>query len=315
MLKYRLIFGPLLLVTIALLFWLDSWLATVPLSGFWQDVFMGRPTPPPGIVLLALLTVIIILASRELATICKANDIHTRAWLIATCSIAGAVAVYSTPMSLSAPTGITIIATVLAISFVGTIIWHSKDAQIQGVVAAVGATMMAVTYLGVMGGFFLAIRRWHSAWVVLAIIFITKSGDIGAYFTGRAIGKHKLIPWLSPGKTWEGLGGAVVFSTLVALGFAWLSQQPWGVADTWRTQGDELVVAHRSYTLGWAAITGVLLALIGHAGDLTMSLFKRDAGLKDSSTLIPGMGGILDVIDSPMLIAPFAYWLLEAAAK
>jgi len=314
MLKYRLIFGPLLIVLMVSIFWLDAWVSRIPLGGTWRELFFDRPTPPHGMILLLLLSTVIILASRELAAICRANDIHTRGWLIATGSIAGAVAVYATPMSLSAPTGITIIGTVLAAIFVGTIIWHSKDAQIKGVVAAVGASMMAVTYLGVMGGFLLAIRRWHSAWVVLGVILITKMGDIGAYFTGRAFGKHKLIPWLSPGKTWEGLGGAVVFSMGAAILMAWITQVT-ELASTTRTVDGAVQVVARHYHIGWAAVAGVLLALIGHAGDLTMSLFKRDAGLKDSSKLIPGMGGILDVIDSPMLVGPVAYWMLELASR
>jgi phosphatidate cytidylyltransferase len=178
------------------------------------------------------------------------------------------------------------------------------------VVAAAGATMFAVAYLGMMGGFYLAIRRWHSAWVVLAVIIITKMGDTGAYTVGRMIGRHKLIPWLSPGKTWEGLGGAVLFSTLFAMGFAWIAQHT-DVSIVHRTVNGQIVAIQQTYSIGGAAIAGVLFALVGHAGDLTVSLFKRDAGLKDSGNIIPGFGGILDVLDSPLLVAPVAYWMLE----
>ena len=174
--------------------------------------------------------------------------------------------------------------------------------------------MLSVAYLGLMPGFLLAMRRWHSAWAILAILLITKMGDTGAYFTGRMLGRHKLIPWVSPGKTWEGLAGAVVWSTLFAIFFAWLSQHT-DLMAVYRTQAGSTVptLQPRHYHLGVMALCGVLLAVVGHAGDLTMSLFKRDAGIKDSGSVIPGMGGLLDLLDSPLLAAPVAYWMLAWA--
>jgi phosphatidate cytidylyltransferase len=122
--------------------------------------------------------------------------------------------------------------------------------------------------------------------------------DTGAYFTGRAIGRHKLIVWLSPGKTWEGLIGGVITSSLVGLLFAWLSQR-------FLSPGD-----HVPLHLG--AIWGCIFGLVGQFGDLMKSLLKRGAGIKDSSSLLPGLGGVLDVLDSPLMVAPVAYWLAAA---
>ena len=181
--------------------------------------------------------------------------------------------------------------------------------------AAAGAVMFAVAYLGLMMGFYLAIRRWHSPWTVLGVILIVKMGDIGAYAVGRAIGRHKLIPWLSPGKTWEGLAGAIIFCVLVAMAFAWLSQHYPDLTTAYRTSAEGLVAEAQQFHIGVAALAGLLLALVGHAGDLTMSLFKRDAGLKDSGRSVPGFGGLLDVLDSPPPAAPVAYWMLALAAK
>jgi len=111
-----------------------------------------------------------------------------------------------------------------------------------------------------------------------------------------SIGRHKLIPWLSPGKTVEGFVGGIVLAMIVAVIANWL-------------------LASEGYTalpVGMALLLGLLLAVFGQAGDLCMSLLKRDAGIKDSSAILPGMGGVMDVLDSLLLAAPIA-WLMLAA--
>lgn len=304
MLKYRLIFGPLLIAGAIALFWLDRWLDRVPIDG---------ETLPPGIILAALLLVLIPLATRELAAVLRLKQFPVYPWIINVGAIATAVSLWIMPAHVPAPTGAAIIATVIIASLVATLLWHVHRARIPGALAAAGATLLPLVYLGLMGGFFLAMRLEHSAWVVLAVILITKSGDIGAYFTGRAIGKHKLIEWLSPKKTWEGLAGGIVLATLVAVGFAWLSHVT-DLTSVREDVGGVAVEVPRRYHLGWSALAGAIIAVIGHAGDLTMSLFKRDAGLKDSGNLLPGFGGLMDVLDSPLLVAPVAYWCLQLAA-
>jgi phosphatidate cytidylyltransferase len=318
MLKQRLLFGTLLVFGFLGLFLLDGFLETVTL-GDWAVEWFGRSTFPPGIPFLVLIVILTPIAAKELAAILRAKSIHTSSVLISICSLATAATIFWMPeqsQTINAPTGMAIIASVWIGSFVATLIWHSRNASIEGVVASAAATMLSVAYLGLAPGFLLAMRRWHSAWAVLAILLITKMGDTGAYFTGRAIGKHKLIPWVSPGKTWEGLAGAVIWSTLFAVGFAWLSQNT-SLTEVFRVAEGETTphAVARPYHMGVMALGGVLLALVGHAGDLTMSLFKRDAGIKDSGTLIPGMGGVLDVLDSPLLAAPVAYWMLAWASR
>ena len=113
-----------------------------------------------------------------------------------------------------------------------------------------------------------------------------KFTDIGAYFGGRAFGRHKLIFWLSPGKTWEGLGFGLITAGLV---------------------GAAIAPAIPGLSYFQAALFGVLIGGIGQCGDLLESMMKRDAEVKDSGTLVPGFGGVLDIIDSPLLAAPFAY--------
>ncbi len=313
MLRYRLIMGTLLIALLLGLFWLDAAVAQVELAGWWRGLFAGRPRPPSGMVLLAGVVVLIPLAARELARMFREVGLPGHTLLISFASICCAVSLYSTPMMLRASTGAAIIATVLVGVFLVALLWHSRDAKVQGVIAAAGATMIAVVLLGIMLGFYLAIRRWHSAWVVLAVILITKSGDIGAYFAGRAFGRHKLIPWLSPKKTWEGLAGAIVLATLVAAGLAYLSQCT-ELASIMQTRGEQAVAIVRRYDVIQSALAGAFLAIVGHAGDLMVSLFKRDAGVKDAGGVLPGFGGLLDVLDSPLLVAPVAYWLLEWAS-
>jgi phosphatidate cytidylyltransferase len=158
--------------------------------------------------------------------------------------------------------------------------------------------LFAFVYLGLLFGFLMAIRRHHEVWIILWVLLVTKSCDTGAYFTGRAIGRHKLIPWLSPGKTWEGLFGGIVLASLMGALGAWIL-------------GRTGVSGSPSPLVGVAA--GVVFSLIGHAGDLMASVLKRDTGVKDSGSALPGMGGIIDVLDSPLLVFPAAYWLLVLA--
>jgi phosphatidate cytidylyltransferase len=131
-----------------------------------------------------------------------------------------------------------------------------------------------------------AIRIEFGLWPLLMFVFVVKSADIGAYSFGTLFGKHKFSPNISPGKTWEGMAGAVAAAVIVAIGFA------------------------RSFDIMflWAATAfGLCFAFIGQLGDLAESMMKRDAEKKDSANKVPGFGGVLDIIDSPLVAAPFAY--------
>jgi phosphatidate cytidylyltransferase len=129
---------------------------------------------------------------------------------------------------------------------------------------------------------------------VLYFILVTKFSDTGAYCVGSLIGKHKMIPRISPGKTWEGFGGAILGSVGVSLLFVQLA-------------GSHL----KGMNLTHAVVLGVLLSVGAVVGDLIESLFKREAGLKDSGRLFPGIGGILDLLDSLLFNAPIMYLYLR----
>lgn len=303
MLKYRLITGPLLVLMFLALVIVDDWLDSVELTGFWEDLFFGRSRLPRGLALYLFAVVVAApLAARELSAIFKLQGIATRRTLTTIAAILGVTLIYCIPtrtglsQGTDASTAVAIVCTGMVLVFVGSLLTFSQNKNVEGVVAAAGAVMFAMVYLGFLLGFLLLIRRFHSAWWIVGIVLITKACDSGAYFTGRAIGRHKLIPWLSPGKTWEGLAGGVVASIISGLIIAQLSQS--------FLEPDDRV------PLWFGAVCGVIFALVGQFGDLMKSLLKRGAGIKDSSSLLPGLGGVLDVLDSPLMVAPVAYWLI-----
>ena len=255
-------------------------------------------TLPPGLAILVLGMLIVPLAARELGAIFRAGGVKaSRRWM-AIAATAGLLVSSALPSRIDAVHAVALVATIGAALLVGSLLWHIREKNLQGATAAAGATMLAFVYLGLMFGFVLAMRREHSAWVVLGVLAVTKSCDIGAFFTGKAIGRHKLIPWLSPGKTWEGLVGGMAFAGASAAGGAALARE--------FLPGS--VVAGLSYA--HAAGIGVAFAAVGQAGDLLVSVLKRDAGLKDSGQTLPGFGGVLDVLDSVLLVAPVAFWTL-----
>ncbi len=296
-LKYRLIFGPLLILLLLAIVIVDDWLDTLHLSGFWQYLFRGKEHPPRGLALFAFAVCVAApLAARELSAIFAHQGIATRKTLTTVAAILGLALSYCIPSSTPAVEAIALLSTGMVLVFVAAILTFCQGRNVQGVVAAAGAVMFAMVYLGLMLGFLLAIRRYHSAWWIVGIIMATKACDSGAYFTGRAIGRHKMIPWLSPGKTWEGLAGGIMWSALAGLILAWLSKQFLGPQD------------HVPLLTGlwW----GLVFGLVGALGDLLKSVLKRGAGIKDSSSLLPGLGGVLDVLDSPLMVAPVAFWLI-----
>ena len=129
---------------------------------------------------------------------------------------------------------------------------------------------------------------------LIYFILVTKFSDMGAYAVGSLIGRHKMIPRISPGKTWEGFGGAIVVSTGASLAFVYFF-------------GAKMVGINYLH----AALLGVILSVAAVIGDLIESLFKREAGVKDSDKLFPGIGGILDLLDSLLFNAPLMYLYLR----
>ena len=160
-------------------------------------------------------------------------------------------------------------------------------------ITAISTTLFGLMYVPWLLNFIQKINFYptiEGRFYVLHFILVTKFSDLGAYVTGSLFGKHKMIPRISPGKTWEGFAGAIVISTLVSIGYAHMAEP-------------RLL----NMTTLHATILGILLSSTAVIGDLIESLFKREAGVKDSGRLFPGIGGILDLMDSLLFNAPLMY--------
>jgi phosphatidate cytidylyltransferase len=236
-----------------------------------------------------------VLAAREMAALLEAEGIEGSKRMMTFASITGLLVSCLVPAAAPAIVAVAVVMTAAVAVLVIAMVFYSRHRTVEGVIAATGGVLLSFVYLGLMFGFLLAIRREYPALVLLWVLLMTKACDIGAYFTGKAIGKRKLIPWLSPGKTWEGLAGGVALSAVVGgVGMGIVSRlTSLSVPDWWH-----------------GALIGAILGLVGQLGDLLESLLKRDAGSKDSGSSIPGFGGVLDVLDSPLLAAPVAFWWL-----
>lgn len=162
-------------------------------------------------------------------------------------------------------------------------------------------TVWMIAYLGVLPAYLAMLRTsrasgtaddLHRGTIAVALaVFVPKACDIGAYFTGRFLGRHRMAPVLSPKKTWEGAVGGLVLAAVVAVGLNRFGPVISGG-----------LIAEIAFSL--------VVGIAGMIGDLAESLIKRDCLTKDASQTIPGFGGVLDVVDAILFAAPVVYWLL-----
>jgi phosphatidate cytidylyltransferase len=167
-----------------------------------------------------------------------------------------------------------------------------KGAPFDKMIGAAGVTLLGVLYVVLLGGHLVAVRTGFPqplAAHLLSFFFLVIMGsDTGAYYTGRALGRRKLAPKISPGKTWEGAVGGMIASLLMAT-----------LAHYW---------FFRELPLKWALPLAALMNILGVLGDLTESALKRSAGAKDAAQILPGHGGLLDRLDSLLFNAPVIYY-------
>lgn len=170
------------------------------------------------------------------------------------------------------------------------------QADFSKMLAGVGVTILGVFYVAFLGGFLVSMRVGFNespfqnlSTKLLGFFFLVIMGsDVGAYFTGKYLGKHKLAPKISPGKTWEGaIGGLLASMAFAALATFWFFPElPYRIS------------------LPLAAV----MTIIGIIGDLAESALKRGAGAKDAANILPGHGGLLDRLDSLLFNAPILYY-------
>ena len=287
MLKYRLVFGTLMTVFFIAVVVLDGWLDGSLTASAADD------KPVQGTILCILIALLIIPAQLELSKLAAAKNSKIFTHLSIIVSILFATSWYW-PQLVEISPGIYLFF-LSAFSLLGLFLYQYMRYGTSAVLANCGANYFSIIYLGLLSAFCVAIRIDFGPWLLLMFVFVVKSADIGAYTIGSLLGRHKFSPEISPGKTWEGMAAAVVTAVIVAILFA---------------ESCDIMV-------WWlAVIFGFCFAFIGQAGDLAESIIKRDAEQKDSANNVPGFGGILDIVDSPLLAAPFAYlfFILTAAS-
>jgi phosphatidate cytidylyltransferase len=291
MLGWRLLLGPLLIVALVGLFWFDAQrgqsapvLAVLAIAlGFrstWELIQLLRVRFQPHFAV-TVSCVLAVIASNWI-------------WLALPDYPAPAPAMVSRLGSVMLVYSLSVAALLVS----GLIRYTAPGKTVE----TLGSELLVLSYVGVFVS--LAVQlRWidsvNFGYLPLAsLVVITKCGDTAAYFTGRLFGKTKLIPLISPGKTRAGAVGALVGASLGSLAWFW-----WGGRGVFGVEpGPWYAVALYGFTLG----------LIGLIGDLAESLIKRDVGQKDSAPLLPGFGGLLDLLDSIIFTGPIAYllWLV-----
>lgn len=292
MLRWRLAISALLIPSLIGLFWLDA--------------RMGPSAP----ILFVLVVILALRSANELVDLLWTRSFTPNRILVCICSVLVASASWygrfgHMPIQITgegnslAQVMLTYSLSVLALFALAAYRFREPGRSME----TLGAELLIVSYVGALLGVATQLR-WVAGdaagyLVIGSLVVVTKGGDVGAYFLGRMFGKRKMTPLLSPGKTWAGGGGALAGSALSSM--LWFAFAPQFFHAQWA-----------SPAWYWAAIYGLILGAVGLIGDLCESLIKRDVGKKDSAVLLPGFGGLLDILDSILYSSPVAYVLWKA---
>ncbi len=230
----------------------------------------------------------------------------TVAWFaVAYLGLSGATGTLGTTVALLLALPLVFVAGVITLFFTVAL-----DARVPRPMETAALAVAAFVYIPVMLSFFLPIAMIqtfgvaatdHSAGIfaAFALVLVTKLADTGGYFMGTAIGRHKMCPRLSPGKSWEGTAGGYLFA-LVGAGCVIAAAYVWPEA---RCLAFVRALTDSVPAILWLLLTVAAVVTVGICGDLLESLFKRQCGVKDSSALFPAMGGFFDTFDS-VIFAP-----------
>lgn len=209
------------------------------------------------------------------------------------------------PLLYWAPTHPLAVPALVTFGVIGIAVSQLLDPAGEEMLGSVSTTVYGAAYAGLLLGHFVLIREvsrvvpgmpyWSGAFLVAVPVVLTWVNDTAAYLVGHRWGRRKLMPRVSPGKTVEGAVGALLVTVLAAIPTLW-------VVDRWVPL----------FGLENALALGALVGFVAPLGDLVESGFKRDAGVKDSSDLIPGHGGVLDRFDSLIVVTPVYWYYLQS---
>lgn len=298
-LSARLLSAAVILAALFTLMWLDYRLLVFGTPGAW---------------LLPLLLVISMLGTEEVLSLLHAQNHHPRGVFVYAGSLLIPLIV-GWPIVLGMFTAakpneavleslayvVPTLAVLTAVVFLGEMARYDKPGT---AILNVALAIFAIVYIGLSLSFWVMLRLHHGNGVGMAALFsmllVVKMADVGAFACGKCLGRHKLTPVLSPGKTWEGAIGGVTVACLTSWAFFRFAAP--AMAGTTAIKP----------ALPAVLVYGVALAIAGMVGDLAESLLKRDMQRKDSSTWLPGLGGVLDIIDAPLIAGPVAWLCWES---
>ena len=275
-------------------------LAGLIIADGWLDgsLFASDSDPLMGVkatILVVLVILLVILANLELARLVSATGVHIFKPTTTVAAVLLASSWYWPQFfAESANFQLFYLLFVCSWALLSLMLHQAVAFGADDAIKNCSANFFIIFYLGLLSSFFLGIRIDFGLGALVVFVATVKSSDIGAYMIGKLFGRHKCTPKISPGKTWEGLAGAIIFAIITAYLFSRLCDIMSPLA---------------------AVIFGAVFAVIGQMGDLAESLIKRDAGQKDASKAVPGFGGLLDIVDSPLAAGPLAYLFFMLAIK
>ncbi len=296
MLRWRLISGSVMVTLLVALCWLDA------------------QADRPGIYLAPLVVVLCVLATGEMLRMIRAGGGDPLAWVVYVATLLPVLASCAPIAWREYPEDCPVgrlgwlacgLAAGIVVALVGEMCRYGSQETAAGTTLRnLALAALSILYVGGLLGFLIQLRLFPGTGEIspglvplLSLIFVVKVSDTGQYIVGRKFGKRKLAPVLSPGKTWEGAVGGIGIGALFTATILTLS------------------LPTMEGPLGWSRVLVycVIISLAGLVGDLAESLLKRDAGVKDSSSWLPGLGGVLDMLDSLLVAAPVAYacWVLN----
>jgi phosphatidate cytidylyltransferase len=304
MLSRRLIFGTLIIAVLLGFSWLD---VCISRYGFAREIVWL----PRGVVLMPAYLVCLVFLTREVLRILNAAGLHPLAYSVyagnlfiaASCWIANVIQQYNLEVlhhnestggwqwaSTASFSALLAVAGGVILAFAAEMRRYSHPG---GVIINLAGAVFVFAYLGLLSCFMIQLHMAYEIWAILSLIIVTKMCDIGAFTVGKLIGRHRITPGLSPGKTFEGAVGGLLFACAGS----------WFWFDLMLPYSDKGIPTP---FFGWVSF-GIAVALTGMVGDLAGSLIKRDSRMKDSGHSVPGFGGVLDVFDSLLMAAPVAY--------